>query len=441
MERGELLNRVKADNNDQLHTISHAPVLVALSGGADSVALLRILLDMGCQCHAAHCNFNLRGQESKRDEQFVRDLCEKLHVPLTVKSFDVPAYQQEHGGSVEMACRDLRYAWFEVERLAQGCALIAVAHHADDQIETFYLNLMRGTGLRGLTGMKRLNGKVWRPLLGVSRNDLLDYLAAIGQDFVTDSTNAQNNFRRNRLRNIVLPVIKQQFSHANERTLDTMNNLADDLELITTITTQLLPEEQHIERDQLTSHPQASTLLYHRIRHLGFNRDQCRQAVVALRDEHSGKLFQAAGYVMHINRHSIDIEQVTEREDIEIPIDLHADVLSPVDIMVSRNNAPFSPIMCDGKRKVAFNSSLLQCQHIVLRHWRRGDRIKPFGLKGSKLVSDIFADLKLDHKAKRDIWLMEADGEILWILGYRAAAHYPVDNESQDYLLLSLETH
>ena len=202
MERGELLNRIKADNNDQLHTISHAPVLVALSGGADSVALLRILLDLGCQCHAAHCNFNLRGIESKRDEQFVRDLCEKLHVRLEVKSFDVPTYQQEHGGSVEMACRDLRYAWFEEERLAHGCPFIAVAHQADDQIETFYLNLMRGTGLRGLTGMKRLNGNVWRPLLGVSRNDLLDYLASIGQDFVTDSTNAQNDFRRNRLRNI-----------------------------------------------------------------------------------------------------------------------------------------------------------------------------------------------------------------------------------------------
>ena len=108
MEKEELLQRVKADNNDQLRTIGAMPVLVALSGGADSVALLRILLDMGCQCHAAHCNFNLRGEESKRDEQFVRDLCLRLHVPLTVKSFDVPAYQLHHGGSVEMACRDLR---------------------------------------------------------------------------------------------------------------------------------------------------------------------------------------------------------------------------------------------------------------------------------------------------------------------------------------------
>ena len=300
---------------------------------------------------------------------------------------------------------------------------------------------MRGTGLRGLTGMKRLNGNVWRPLLGVNRNDLLDYLAGIGQNFVTDSTNAQNDFRRNRLRNIVLPVMRQQFPHASERTLDTMSNLSDDLDLITAASMQLLPNERHIERDLLASHPQASTLLYHRIRHLGFNRDQCRQATAALSGNHSGRQFYAQGHVMHINRLSIDIEQVHEQEDIEIPIDLHAPVLSPVNIQVSSNNAPFSPSMCDGKCKVAFNTSLLQCQRIILRHWRRGDRIKPFGLKGSKLVSDVFADLKLDQQAKRDIWIMEADGEILWILGYRATAHYPVDNESQDYLFLSLDTH
>ena len=397
MKQADFLQRVKADNTEQLQAIAHMPVLVAVSGGADSVALLRILLEMGCCCHVAHCNFNLRGEESKRDEQFVRDLCKKLDVPLTVKSFDVPAYQQEHGGSVEMTCRDLRYAWFEEERLAQGCALIAVAHHADDQIETFYLNLMRGTGLRGLTGMKRLNGNVWRPLLGLSCNDVLDYLAAIGQDYVTDSTNAQNDFRRNRLRNIVLPVVEQQFPQARERILNTMSNLADDLDLITALATQMLPDDRHFDRDVLASQPQASTLLYHRIRHLGFNRDQCRQAVAALSEGHSGRQFHAHGHVMHVNRQSLDIEAVKVQEDIEIPIDLHAHVMSPVNILVSHNNPPFSPLMCDGKRKVAFNTSLLNTQRIVLRHWRRGDRMKPFGLKGTKLVSDVFNDLKLDQ--------------------------------------------
>ena len=136
MNHEELLNKVFTP--DELKDAGGKRVLVALSGGADSVALLRLLLEAGFDCHAAHCNFHLRGEESMRDERFVRDLCQRLAVPLDVKDFDVPAWQQEHGGSVEMACRELRYAWFEQKRDQERCDLIAVAHHADDQVETFF---------------------------------------------------------------------------------------------------------------------------------------------------------------------------------------------------------------------------------------------------------------------------------------------------------------
>lgn len=414
------------------------PVLVALSGGADSVALLRVLMDMGLECLAAHCNFHLRGEESMRDERFVRALCQQLDIPLVVKDFDVPAYQQTHGGSVEMACRELRYTWFEEERQRLGCGVIAVAHHADDQIETFFLNLFRGTGMRGLAGMRRLNGHIWRPLLDVTREEIINYLEAIGQDYVTDSTNAQNDFRRNRLRNIVLPVVRQQFPSAPSRILDTMGNLSDDCDLLTSLVNNMLPDERHIDLNTLMVVPQASTLLYHRIRHLGFNREQCMKAVDAARQRNSGRQFLSAGYVMHVNRQSLDIEAHENKTDIEIPLDLNGDVISPVKIAVTRNHAPFSPMMCDGKCKVAFHTDVLHCQRVILRHWRRGDRIKPFGLNGNKLVSDLFADLKLTHAEKHAAWLLEADGDILWVLGYRASALYPVPRESQDYLLLTL---
>ena len=233
--------------DEEREFLAQQPVLVALSGGADSVALLRVLLAAGCDCRAAHCNFHLRGEESMRDEQFVRDLCQRLDVPLTVKDFDVTAYQCEHGGSVEMACRELRYTWFEQERQRQGCSVIAIAHHADDQVETFFLNLLRGTGAKGLSGMQRLNGHIWRPLLGVSRNDLLEYLSSLGQDYVTDSTNAQNDYRRNQLRNIVLPVIEQQFPSSDRRILDTMDNLARDHALLNALVNDILPDERHFD--------------------------------------------------------------------------------------------------------------------------------------------------------------------------------------------------
>ena len=438
MERNQFIQRIANSNAETLKRLKHQPVLVALSGGADSVALLLILLELDIDCRAAHCNFHLRGAESMRDECFVRDLCQRLEVPLTVKEFDVAAHQQSHGGSTEMACRELRYTWFEQERQQQECALIAVAHHADDQVETFFLNLLRGTGVRGLSGMTKLNGNIWRPLLNVSRSDIIDYLKSVEQDYVNDSTNAQNDFRRNRLRNIVLPLLETQFPQAHERILDTMGNLALDHEVLNSLVSEVLPDERHIDITSLCARQQAPTLLYHRIRHLGFNRDQCVQAITAARQGHSGRQFQVDGYVLYVNRQTLDIEPAETTPDVEIPVDLTSDFESPVHISVSHNNAPFSPMMCDGKHTVAFNKQILDCQRIVLRHWRRGDRMKPFGLKGSKLVSDLFADFKLSNTAKRELWLFEADGDILWVLGLRASALYPVPKESQDYLLLRM---
>ena len=167
-------------------------VLVALSGGADSVALLRVLLRLGYVCEAAHCNFHLRGEESLRDEQFVRELAARLDVPLHVIHFDTNEYAASHGVSVEMAARELRYGWFGQLRRECGARVVAVAHHRDDSVETFLLNLVRGTGINGLQGIRPVNGEVVRPLLCVSRAEILEYLASLGQAYVTDSTNLQD---------------------------------------------------------------------------------------------------------------------------------------------------------------------------------------------------------------------------------------------------------
>ena len=436
MNQQEFLNRIlTAEDNG---AIERERVLVALSGGADSVALLRALLAAGYRCHAAHCNFHLRGEESMRDERFVRDLCQRLDVPLSVKDFDVAAWQQEHGGSVEMACRELRYAWFgqELERL--GCTRIAVAHHADDQIETFFLNLLRGSGLKGLAGMQRENGNIWRPMLNVTRAQVLDYLDSIGQDYVTDSTNLQNDFRRNRLRNVILPVIEHEFPEAKERIHKTMQNLASDLDLLEWLVTDQRLDMPYIDIQDIIDHPYADALLYHHIRELGFNRDQCRQAIEAARKGHCGRQFAADKYLLVVNRKTFQIiEQYDEPWESEIPFDVTAGTNSPISITAYRGNTPFSPRMCINGMRVAFNTQLLDCKHIVLRHWRRGDRFQPFGMKGTKLVSDLFNDMKLDYDDKKRAWLLEADGEIIWVVGLRSSALYPVPIESQDYIILT----
>ena len=192
----------------QLFTL-HDKVLVALSGGADSVALLRVLLVLGYHCEAAHCNFHLRGEESDRDERFVNELCKGLGVALHVTHFDTVTYASRHHVSIEMAAREMRYDWFEQLRKERGGAVIAVAHHRDDSGETFLLNLIRGAGINGLKGISPHNGCIVRPLLEVSRQDILDYLRCLGHGYATDSTNLQDEYIRNKIRLNILPMLRE----------------------------------------------------------------------------------------------------------------------------------------------------------------------------------------------------------------------------------------
>lgn len=182
--------------------------LVALSGGADSVALLRILRDLGYRIEAAHCNFHLRGAESDRDEQFVKDLCNSLKITLHLIHFDTAGYSSLHQVSIEMAARELCYGFFRQLCQDIGAETVCVAHHRDDAVETFLMNLLRGSGIHGLTGIRPKNGLVVRPLLGVGRQEIVDYLHSIGQDYVTDSTNLHDDVLRNKLRLNVLPLLK-----------------------------------------------------------------------------------------------------------------------------------------------------------------------------------------------------------------------------------------
>ena len=193
--------------NQLLTPRSH--VLAGLSGGPDSVCLTLLLRQMGYSLTAAHCNFRLRGAESDADEAFVRDFTQRHSIPLIVTSFDTTAYAAQHHLSIEMAARELRYAWFEQERQRLGAEAIAVAHHSDDVIETMLLNLLRGTGLQGLTGIRPRNGRVVRPLLAVSRQEILTYLERVGQSYVTDSTNASCDYTRNKIRHRLLPVMEE----------------------------------------------------------------------------------------------------------------------------------------------------------------------------------------------------------------------------------------
>ena len=419
-------------------------VLVALSGGSDSVALLRILMQLGYECLCAHCNFHLRGDESDRDEHFVTRLCETLNVPLVIKHFDVGGYQDATGASVEMACRELRYEWFSQLLEEHDCRCVAVGHHIDDNIETFFLNALRGTGIAGLAGMKPRNGNVVRPLLCLSRHEILSWLSGVGQDYVTDSTNDENEVKRNRLRNIVLPAIYGNFPGSEQSLNKTIENVMSCFDLYNEavgVMRNIVSEKDEngvvvIERDILDSFACRSLLLYEILKPLGFNASQCSQMLSSV----VGRHFTSSSHKALIDRDKILVSPHREIEDEVHTIDLtEAMITSPITIEVKHlKGGQFSPSMVDGKSKIALNAAVLNASEVVLRRWREGDRIKPFGMRGSKLVSDLFTDNKLNELAKQQAWLLEADGEILWVVGYRASRNYAVPPAGSDFLLLSL---
>lgn len=420
-------------------------LLVAVSGGADSVCLLRALLMLGCDCVVAHCNFHLRSEESNRDEQFVRQLCQRLEVELHVRDFDVEA-EKSHGESVEMACRRIRYNWFRCLCDDLRCDYVAIAHHADDNVETFFLNLLRGTGSRGLTGMKATgaDSRVLRPMLDITRDEIVQWLAQIGQDYVIDSTNLANDFRRNSLRNVVMPVLEKQFPGAADRVHDTMRHLADERQLLDYLLGLYEEEvcvfdehsgESRICKSKLLMAPQPGMLLYAMIGCHGFNRAQCEQAVQAA----VGAKFYASSKTLTIEREFIVISAVgdIDSEKFLVRWDRLEDL--PVALKISTDNTPFEPAIVDGKSVVAFNNEVMKCSQFVLRHWRQGDRFRPFGMKGTKLVSDLFVDLKLTQAQKNAAWLLEADGTIVWVIGYRAAHEFVVTPGATDYVLLQCD--
>lgn len=416
------------------------PVIVAVSGGADSVALLTALDALGYECVAAHCNYHLRGEESNRDMHSVSALCDDLGVDLYMRDFNVHERCHATGESIEMACRELRYEWFAslLDKLRAQC--IAVAHHREDNIETFFLNLMRGSSITGLTGMRWRNNFVVRPMLDMTREDIERYLEQMGKKFVNDSTNSENVFARNRLRNVVLPALREAFPGAEDGILKSISYLTDNR----TFYDRAMGEKAEIYQkgniiyvdDLLRDQPSARLILFEMLRPLGFNMSQVDDIMASAHK--SGLTFCAGHTTLELDRGKLNIVGRTCYTPDETEATLAHDILSPVHIEVSEHPVTaFKPSRNPGM--AYFDISILKGNpKFTLRRWRRGDRITPFGMKGTRLLSDIFSDAKMSAADKRNVWLLTRDGEIIWVPGIRTTDRFPVNPETRRYLQLRL---
>lgn len=409
------INKHKLLNPNELY-------IVALSGGADSVALLLLLKNAGFNVHAAHCNFRLRGAESDRDEAFCAELCHRLGVELHRVHFDTREYAELHKVSIEMAARELRYRWFEQLREDIGAAGICAAHHRDDSVETVILNMVRGTGVHGLVGIRPRNGYVLRPLLCVSRDEIEGFLTSCGQKYITDSTNLEDEATRNKVRHHIIPELQQLNGKALENIQRMTERMAAVEELLDAYKAQtIVRKEDGIairKLDVLNDY-----LLYELLADYGFNSAQASQICDSMRADSVGSVFSSADYDLLVDRECLLVEP-------------HLEPMKPFVIPET------GTYILDEKHKIRVESGAFEVSKdslvatldaskvhfpLTVRRAEEGDWMVPFGMSGRKLLSDMMTDLKKSIFDKRkQIVVTDNQGVIIWAVGLRVSQNVAI---------------
>lgn len=418
------------------------PVLVALSGGADSVALACVLQDLGYKIEAAHCNFCLRGAESDRDEAFVTDFCQRRKIVLHRRCFSTHAYAHEHHVSIEMAARTLRYDFFEQLLQERELDSVAVAHHREDNTETVLLNLLRGTGIRGLRGIQYRNGKVVRPLLDVSRQEIEDYLAECHQDYVTDSTNLQDEVQRNKIRLNVMPRMREIYPNADESIHQGARRLSDAFRIYEYGMDLLMQQVVHGNRillEELNRTPAPETVLYEILSRMDFNPAQVA-AIYEQQGGESGKVYESATHRLLRDREALVFEKKAVRPsrlEKVLPLEGIMRVTDDVTFLISRSSYSSGGPLPREKNVICMDLDKVEFP-LVVRTPQTGDRFMPFGMKGMKLVSDFLTDLKKNVFEKERQLLVCSGDKIAWVVGERPDDRFRVTEHTRHILRIQL---
>ena len=428
-----------------------ARVGVALSGGADSVALLAATLRLGFEAVPLHCNFHLRGAESDRDEVFVRSLCSRLGIEesLLTVDFDVARQMRQSGESTEMACRTLRYRWFADRAEALGLDAVAIGHHADDDAETLILNLMRGTGLRGLAGMPRRRQGFVRPMMGLTRADVLRFLQKEGLTYVTDSTNLADEYTRNRVRHNVLPALEEARPGARAGVASTIANLRSDLalfdELIERRAAELTGADGSVDLVAVAASANGADLLYHILRRRADGITHRTASEILAAREHSGATFPLSDVLtLAVDRGRllfVTPENDAAPEEVTFPLSALLDGAVRLPLGMTAELVDASLMRPDRSgRTLWLSASIMEGREclLTLRRWRQGDRLEPFGMRGSRLLSDLFSDAKIPVHRKARMWVLEHEGIILWVPGLRASRHFAVTSADSRAVRMAL---
>jgi len=430
---------------EQNHLFAHdSKILAALSGGTDSVLMVHLLKAAGFNFGIAHCNFQLRGDESLRDREFCSRLASQLDVPFHVTAFDTSKFAAGHKVSTQMAARQLRYQWFSELSHQHGYTCIALAHHQNDAIETILLNLTRGTGIAGMHGILPKNGDLVRPLLFLNRDEIENIVAENKIPYVEDSSNASSKYARNKLRLEVIPVLRQ-LNPALEQTFENNLNHFRELELllgqrIAELKEQLFvyhDEEVHLPLDAIkTLHPKRS-LLFNLLKEYGFNETTITDLIAAL-DAQPGKVFQSAGFVLLLDRGKLILSKKNTSTLSAVQInqnDRHVTYGSHR-LNILHDNSPL--IIKDNPMATSVDAALL-VYPLTLRAWQQGDYFYPLEMRSRKKLSDFFIDQKVPlHKKDTIPVLVNGSGEVIWIGGYRPDDRYKITDKTKKVTIFEL---
>lgn len=414
------------------------PLWVAVSGGVDSMVLLHALRSLGHACHVAHVDHGLRAEASRADEAFIARYCAEWDIPFRSKEVDVTGGLAP-GRSVQMAARELRYAWFN-ELVEEGPSLMALAHHADDAVETMLLGLMRGTGPKGLAGIPAEQGPFIRPLLGVPRAAIEAYAREHDVPYREDASNHDGKYLRNRVRHELLPlfdairpgagkVLRRQVTLLKEAAAVLDAHLADIAASFTERDGKVQVPFDRV-RTSLAPHALLQRLLADR----GFHPDAVSDMLVAIDEERTGATFHGKGHAVHVDRGYLVIEAVP-RAFPQWTIATADDVPADLPLAIARTAA-----LDPGARKdpnIAWLDSDRLGFPCTLRPWREGDRMRPVGLGGSKLISDLLIDAKVPRHEKPGTYVLVSGGRIAWCCGHRVAEGYQATAASRAVLRLT----
>ena len=424
-------------------------LLIAVSGGADSVVLCRLCAAAGLNFSLAHCNFKLRDAESDKDEQFVKKLSEQLGVKLFVKTFDTVSQAKLNKTSIEETARDLRYEWFKQLLLESKTAdnpflFLLTAHHADDNVETVIMNFFRGTGIKGLRGILPKQQQIVRPLLFAKRKDIEEYAFKNGVEFITDSSNASNDYTRNLFRNEILPSVEKIYPEALNNVLRNIERLTaveylyeESIEQIKQKLVEKKGDEMHIPVLKLLKVKPLQTVIYEIIKDVGFTAMQVNEVEKLLYSD-SGKYIKSDSHIILRNRKWLIISPKTISTQIKnIIIEENAgNILFDEGTLQIYPSA--KPEKFVGDASTVFIDAADLTYPLMLRKWKTGDYFYPLGMTKKKKLSRFLIDIKLSLLQKEKCWVLESNKKIVWVIGYRIDERFKIISSSKQIVKLSL---